>query len=80
MEQPDERLWELDICKCDDGDILLEQGVCWSCRGVTFVRLYLTHIPLVAELAGLRACWRGDAGVERLQDRLRMLVDDLVGG
>lgn len=31
MEQPDEKMYELEINLCDDGDILIEQGRCWSC-------------------------------------------------
>lgn len=74
MEQHDERLWELEICKCDDGDILLEQGVCWSCSESLQIRLHRSQIPLIAELVGLVPAGDVARATERLEDRLKLLV------
>jgi len=74
MEQYDERLWELQICKCDDGDILLEQGVCGSCYEAIMVRLHRTQIPLVAEYGGFVHEEEVTKATARLEGRLKLLV------
>lgn len=74
MEEHDEKLWELQIGICDDGDILLEQGVCGSCNEAVMVRLHRTQIPLVAEYGGFVNEEEVTKATERLQDRLNILI------
>lgn len=91
MEQPDEKMWELEISQCDDGDILIEQGDEYA-----RIRLHRCHVPLIAEMSGFVPAHEVDRATERLQDRLnliaslvrahtkpgdplRVVVDDLVG-
>lgn len=74
MEQPDERLWELEICLCDDGDILIEQGRCWSCDESLQVRLHRSQIPLVAELGGFVPAGDVARATEQMHDRLSLLA------
>lgn len=74
MEQPDEKLWELEVSRCDDGDILIEQGRCWSCDEVLQIRLHRSQIPLVAEMGGFVPAGEVIRATERLNDRLSLLA------
>ena len=74
MEQPDERLWELEISQCDDGDILIEQGRCGNCGEDSPIRLHRSHIPLIAELGGFVPIDDVARAIERTQDRLRFMA------
>lgn len=73
-EQPDERLWELDITLCDDGDILLKQGDCPDCGDDICVRLHRSHLPLLAETAGWLTQNVYQRGIERMRDKLDLLA------
>lgn len=72
--EPDERLWELSITTCDDGDILLKQGDCPDCGDDIFVRLHRSHLPLLAEIAGW--CTEADfrRAIAQSNERLRLLA------
>lgn len=72
--KPDERLWQLDITACDDGDILLDQGTCWSCGEDAAIRLHRSHLPLLAETAGWLTHNECQRGIESMRDRLSMLA------
>lgn len=72
--EPDERLWQLDILACDDGDILLSQGACWSCGEDVPIRLHRSHLPLLAETAGWLTHNEYQRGIERMRDRLDLLA------
>lgn len=74
MEQSDERMWELEICLCDDGDILIEQGRCGNCDEDSLIRLHRSQIPLVAKLGGFVPADEVARATERLQDRLSILA------
>lgn len=74
MEQPDERMWELEISQCDDGDILIEQGRCGGCGDDAIIRLHRCHIPLIAELGGFVPANDVDQTAERLQYRLNIMA------
>lgn len=74
MELPDEKLWQLEIKQCDDGDILLDQGQCWSCGEAAEIRLHRSQIHLVAELGGFVPAGDVVRATERLEDRLKLLV------
>lgn len=73
MENPDERMWELQTLLCDDGDILVAQGLC-GCGDEVLVRLHRSQIPLVAELGGFVLADDVTRATERLQDRLVLVV------
>ena len=74
MEHPDEQLWELEVARCDDGDILIEQGRCWSCGEELRIRLHRSHIPLVAEMGGFVPAGEVTRATEHLYDRLSLLA------
>ena len=77
MEQPDERLWELELSLCENGDILIEQGRCGNCDEQVLTRLHRSQIPLIAELGGFVPANDVARATERLQDRLSFM-DSLV--
>lgn len=73
MKNPDERLHELEIARCDDGDILLSQG--YDLDGDEYsVRLHRTHLDLLAEMAGYLSENEVARTCERLKDRLHLLA------
>lgn len=72
--EPDEKLWQLDILTCDDGDILLNQGACWSCDEDVSIRLHRAHLPLLAEIAGWITHNEHQRGIERMRDKLALLA------
>lgn len=72
--EPDEKLWQLDIIACDDGDILLSQGACWSCGEDVPVRLHRAHLPLLAETAGWITHNELHQATDALRDRLHLLA------
>lgn len=74
MEQPDERMWELEISQCDDGDILIEQGQCGNCGEDAIIRLHRCHIPLIAELGGFVPENEVAQAADRLRDRLNLMA------
>lgn len=74
QREPDEKLWELDITVCDDGDILLSQGRCWSCHEDVPIRLHRSHLPLLAETAGWLTHHEYQRGIESMRDRLAVLA------
>lgn len=71
---PDERLWELDITACDDGDILLRQGRCPECHDDVSIRLHRSHLPLIAETCGWLTPIEFRHAIDRYRDRLTLLV------
>lgn len=71
--EPDEKLWQLDILACDDGDILLNQGACWSCGEDAPIRLHRSHLPLLAETAGWVTHNELQRAIEGMRDRLHLL-------
>lgn len=73
MEQPDEKMYELEINLCDDGDILIEQGRCWSCNENVPIRLHCSQIPLIAKLGDYVPAGDVARATERLQDRFSLL-------
>jgi hypothetical protein len=72
--EPDEKLWQLDITACDDGDILLSQGPCWSCHEDAPIRLHRSHLPLLAETAGWLTHNEFQRGIESMRARLSLLA------
>lgn len=74
MKQPDERLWELELSLCDNGDILIEQGRCGNCDEEILTRLHRSHIPLIAELGGFVPADDVTRATERLLDRLNLMA------
>ncbi len=74
MEQPDEKIYELEINLCDDGDILIEQGRCWSCDENVHIRLHRSQIPLIAKLGDCVPAGDVALATERLQDRFSLLA------
>ena len=74
MEQPDEKMYELEISLCDDGDILIEQGRCWSCDENVPIRLHRSQIPLIAKLGDYVPVGDVTRATERLQDRFSLLA------
>lgn len=74
MEQPDEKMYELEINLCDDGDILIEQGRCWSCNENVPIRLHRSQIPLIAKLGDCVPAGDVARATERLQDRFSLLA------
>lgn len=73
-QEPDERLWELDVNVCDDGDILLRQGTCPDCGDDVAVRLHRSHLPLLAEHAGMLTAAEHNRATEHYRDRLGLLA------
>ena len=74
MEQPDEKIYELEINLCDDGDILIEQGRCWSCDENVPIRLHRSQIPLIAKLGDYVPAGDVALATERLHDRFSLLA------
>lgn len=74
MKQPDERLWELELSLCDNGDILIEQGRCGNCDEEILTRLHRSQIPLIAELGGFVPADDVTRATERLLDRLNLMA------
>jgi len=74
MEQPDEKLYELEITRCDDGDLLLEQGLCWNCEERVTVRLHPAHFALLADYAALVPAAEVERATDRLRDRLTLMA------
>ena len=74
-KQPaDEKLYELEITTCDDGDLLLEQGLCWNCDERVTVRLHPSHFPLLGDYAGLVPAGDVARATARLRDRLVLMA------
>jgi len=74
-KQPaDEKLYELEITTCDDGDLLLEQGLCWNCEERVTVRLHPSHFPLLGDYAGLVPASDVARATTRLRDRLVLMA------
>ncbi len=49
MTDHDERLWDLELTACDDGDLLLRQADPGHDEGYSIVRLHRSHLPLIAQ-------------------------------
>jgi len=74
QQQPDEKIYELDITQCDDGDLLIEQGRCWSCAESVPIRLHRSQIPVIAEMGGFVAADEVTHATERMRDRLNLIA------
>lgn len=73
MKNPDERLYELEIAACDDGDYLLSQGLDLNGDEYT-IRLHRTQLDLLAGLAGYVSENEVARICARLKDRLNILA------
>lgn len=73
MNNPDERLYELEIVACDDGDYLLTQGFDGGGDEI-MVRLHRTQLDLLAGMAGFVSENEVARVCERLKDRLNILA------
>lgn len=73
MNNPDERLCELEIARCDDGDILLSQGYDLDGDGYS-VRLHRCHLDLLASLTGFVSENEVARTCGHLKDRLHLLA------
>ncbi len=75
MEQtPDETLYELTVTACADGDLLLEQGLCWSCDEHVPIRLHRSHLALLGTYAALVPVAEVERATDRLRDRLTLMA------
>lgn len=74
MSKYDEQLWELTIQRCDDGDLLIGQGVCCGCDDDLVVRLHRCHFPLVAKHLGLMAQEQCDNAAAKANGHLQLLA------
>lgn len=73
MNNPDERLYELEIAACDDGDYLLTQGFDGGGDEI-MVRLHRTQLDLLAGMAGYVSENEVARICARLKDRLNILA------
>jgi hypothetical protein len=73
MTDYDERAWELELARCDDGDILLSQGFDGNGDEMT-VRLHRCHLDLLASMTGYLSENVVARTCERLKDRLHLLA------
>lgn len=73
MKTPDERLYELEIVACDDGDILLSQGQD-DCGDEIMVRLHRFHLGLLADMTGFVSANEVAHTLQHMNDRLNLLA------
>lgn len=73
MKNPDERLYELEIVACDDGDILLSQGYD-DCGEEIMVRLHPCHLDLLADMSGFVSANEVAHTLQHMNDRLNLLA------
>ena len=75
MKGYDERAWELEVMRCDDGDLLLSQGDCLcGCGDEVLIRLNPAHFALVGGWMNLVPASEVARSAERVRDRLNLLA------
>ena len=73
MNKYDDKDWGIEIQRCDDGDLLLRQGLC-GCGDDVAIRLHPCHFSLMAGYPDCMTQSEFDNATTRAHDRLQLLV------